>query len=167
MGPYTVYNSSFVDVANMDDYSMRPNGTYPGRTYRIYEGPPPLWPFGWGLSYSSWDFSWHDGGRPVTVRASSLAPFSSYPFVTHVVIANRGPYGGARVVMAFLSTSHGGVADPPVRTLIGLAKVFVPAGSNATVSFSSNEGADLGFCGWCSVDPSGVSRHVLPGVYTL
>lgn len=38
---------------------MRPNATTgsPGRTYRFYTGEP-LWPFGFGLSFTQFELTW-------------------------------------------------------------------------------------------------------------
>ena len=47
----------------MTDFRMRPYPTKAdtGRTYRFYSGQP-LWPFGFGLSYSSFSLTWADEG---------------------------------------------------------------------------------------------------------
>ena len=55
--PYTVYPQTFADMASFSDMGMRPNKTTgnPGRSYRFLDTSQvePLWPFGWGGSYSS------------------------------------------------------------------------------------------------------------------
>ena len=49
----------------MFDMGMRPNSSSgnPGRTHRFYTGDA-LYPFGWGLSYSSFSYGWAAGGAP-------------------------------------------------------------------------------------------------------
>lgn len=51
----------------MLDMHFRPNSTSgnPGRGHRFYTGEP-VYPFGWGLSYSTFDYQWAQGGEPGT-----------------------------------------------------------------------------------------------------
>jgi len=52
--PVTYYASDFVTQSDFLDMSMTDS---PGRTYRYYTGKP-LWPFGWGLSYTTFSLNW-------------------------------------------------------------------------------------------------------------
>ncbi|PRW34064.1 putative beta-D-xylosidase 7 [Chlorella sorokiniana] len=51
--PTTWYTESYTAL-NMADMRMRSSTNYPGRTYRYWRGAAPLFPFGYGLSYSTW-----------------------------------------------------------------------------------------------------------------
>lgn len=50
--PYTIYPSSLVNEVSLFDMSMHSSTSNPGRTYKYYTGTP-LFPFGWGLSYTT------------------------------------------------------------------------------------------------------------------
>ncbi len=50
----TLYPSAYVDQINMGDMNMRDG---PGRTYRFYTGDAAVYPFGFGLSYTSFEYS--------------------------------------------------------------------------------------------------------------
>ena len=66
----------------MTNYSMEA-----GRTYRYYEGDP-LYPFGYGLSYASFDYV--AATAPVSVEAGQ--PLTGYFWVT-----NKGPFDADEV----------------------------------------------------------------------
>ena len=51
-----------------NDYSVYPTAGSLGRTYRFFTGKPPLYPFGYGLSFS--EFQCKGGG----VTSNSLSP---------------------------------------------------------------------------------------------
>ena len=51
--PVTVYPESFVETRNITEMGLR---THDGLTYMHYTGTP-LWPFGYGLSYTNWSLS--------------------------------------------------------------------------------------------------------------
>jgi beta-glucosidase len=101
--------------------------------YRYYDAhsETPLFPFGYGLSYTSFRFSGlritRQPGRPVTVSAT---------------ITNTGRVAGADVAQLYLS-DPAAAAEPP-RQLKGFQKVSLRPGQSATVRFSLN-GQDLSY----------------------
>jgi beta-glucosidase len=101
--------------------------------YRYYDAhsETPLFPFGYGLSYTSFRFSGlritRQPGRPVTVSAT---------------ITNTGRVAGADVAQLYLSDPA--AATEPPRQLKGFQKVSLRPGQSATVRFSLN-GHDLSY----------------------
>lgn len=109
--PTTWYKNSYVslDMANMK-MSAGP-GTYPGRTHRYWKGAAPLFPFGHGLSYTTW-----------ALTAPSLAAAWPPGATATVTLTNTGTVASAHTVLLFMSYS--GTADPatpplPTLTLAG------------------------------------------------
>ena len=101
--------------------------------YRHYDAhhETPLFPFGYGLSYTSFRFSGlritRQAGRQVTVSAT---------------ITNTGRVAGSDVAQLYLSDPA--AATEPPRQLKGFEKVTLRPGQSATVRFSLN-GHDLSY----------------------
>lgn len=90
----------------------------------------PLWPFGFGLSYTSFTLSdIYLNGKLTTDPASHIT--------IHVTINNMGQYHGHEVVQVYVSPStcirERGLASFP-KTLAGFTKVWVPAGESQSAS---------------------------------
>ncbi len=86
----------------------------------------PLFAFGYGLSYTTFDY--HD----LTISAGELAPTG---FVdVGIGITNTGARAGDEVVQLYL---HDAVASMtrPIRQLVGFARVKIKAGETRTVTF--------------------------------
>jgi hypothetical protein len=93
--------------------------------YRSFEERKiePLWPFGFGLSYTSFTLS--------NIRLSgTLTTFPGSHVTIHVTVNNTGQYDGHEVVQAYVSPSacirERGLVSYP-KTLAGFTKVWVPA----------------------------------------
>ena len=93
--------------------------------YRWFQaqGIEPLFPFGYGLSYTTFDVS------GVSVDAGSQ-PGSS-PVTVRATVTNTGDRVGAEVVQVYLGLPEG-IGQPPKR-LVGFRKVMVEPGANAQV----------------------------------
>ena len=104
--PVTFYTG--VDqLPPFDDYAMK------GRTYRYFEGTP-LYPFGYGLSYTT--FSYGGLSVPAAVNAGS-------PLVAEVTVTNTGKKAGDEVAQLYLDVPEGSG-----RAAEGAARL--PAGSS-------------------------------------
>lgn len=127
--------SSFRTLSNFTSMSMT---EFPGRTYKNYpsnpSAPAPLWPFGSGLSYSS--FSLH-----CNVSSDSAVPQRPVPVVC--VVRNAGAVAGAEVVMLFHEPPNPGVGgDNPdsvpavsMRQLLDFERVHLATGEQTNVRF--------------------------------
>jgi beta-glucosidase len=134
--PLTFYKS--VDqLPAFDDYSMSK------RTYRYFTGEP-LYPFGYGLSYTTFSYS--------NARVSHAGAANTAEETVSVDVANSGAVGGDEVVQLYLT--HPGVPGAPVRALKGFQRIHLDKGEKKTVSFTLHA-RDLGI-----VDEAGKHRIV-------
>ena len=116
--PVTFYKS--VDqLPAFEDYSMAK------RTYRYFDGEP-LYPFGFGLSYTSFVYS-----NPQVDKANITADGAA---TISVDVTNRGTMAGDEVVQLYFT--HAGVAGAPLRSLAGFQRVHLERGQKKTVSFT-------------------------------
>jgi beta-glucosidase len=94
---------------------------------RYWEGPPtPLYPFGYGLSYTSFSFSNLKVGAPqVKVGA---------PVTVSVDVANTGALAGDEVVQLYVHQKAGSDSRP-MRELKGFRRVALKPGETQTVTF--------------------------------
>ncbi|HKD71899.1 MAG TPA: glycoside hydrolase family 3 C-terminal domain-containing protein [Candidatus Acidoferrum sp.] len=140
--PITFYKS-IAQLPPFTDYSMR------NRTYRYFTEDP-LFPFGFGLSYSSFsysDFAVTDleptgtgATSPAAEKPNSGAKQSSRSEISgtapvHVSarLANTSSIPGDEVVELYIS--HPGAEGAPRCALVGFERVHLPAGGFQVVSF--------------------------------
>jgi beta-glucosidase len=95
----------------------------------------PLYPFGYGLSYTSFSYS-----DPVLSKANITG---TEGLTATVTVTNTGNYDGEEVVQLYL---HDKVASitPPVKELKGFQKIFLKKGESKQVVFNINH-SDLMF----------------------
>jgi beta-glucosidase len=95
------------------------------RTYR-YMSQEPLYPFGFGLSYTSFAYS------NAKTSAGTIAPGESVE--VSCTVTNTGEREGDEVVQLYLSDLEASV-DVPRSRLVGFARIALTAGQSRTVSF--------------------------------
>lgn len=95
----------------------------------------PLYPFGFGLSYTTFDYS------DVKLSANTLTKGKS--ITASVTLSNTGKYDGKEVVQLYIRDLVGSITRP-VKELKGFQKVSLKAGESKTISFNISEN-DLKF----------------------
>jgi beta-glucosidase len=110
----------------------------------------PQWPFGYGLSYTSF--------TTTNLRLDSQTLKRSGKLTVSVDVKNTGTVAGAEVVQLYVNDNFGSVSRP-VRQLKGFRKVMMQPGEQKTVTFTL-EATDLSFIG---IDNT---RIVEPGAFT-
>jgi beta-glucosidase len=125
------------------DYSMK------GRTYRYFTGKP-LYPFGYGLSYTRFTYA--------APKLSATTLKAGAKLGIDAVVTNAGGVAGDEVVQLYLGFPQ--VPGAPIRALRGFTRVHLAPGEHRSVHF------DLDPRDLSSVTAAG-ARAVAPGGYTL
>jgi beta-glucosidase len=140
--PLTFYASTD-QLPPFEDYSMA------NRTYRYFTGKP-LYGFGYGLSYSQFQYS--------NPRVSSQSVKAGDPVTVEVDVKNTSSRAGDEVVQLYLTQPKAGLT--PLRTLGGFTRVHVEAGATVHVRVELDP-RTLG-----QVNEKG-ERVVVPGTYSV
>lgn len=116
--PLTFYKG--VDqLPHFENYSME------GRTYRYFKGEP-LFPFGYGLSYTKFSYS------GLALQNEELN--AGDPVNASVTVTNAGGKAGDEVVEVYLKFPN--VPGAPIRALRGFQRVHLEAGASQKVDFT-------------------------------
>jgi beta-glucosidase len=103
-----------------DDYSMKE------RTYRYMTGEP-LYPFGFGLSYSRFEYS------ELQLDKTNLKPGDSLGI--GLIVRNSGDRDSAEVAQFYVSDLHAsGIV--PIHHLVGFERVMLKAGESRALKFT-------------------------------
>ncbi|GER52137.1 beta xylosidase [Striga asiatica] len=148
--PMTWYPQDYLAKVPMTDMGLRANPSrgYPGRTYRFYKGPV-VFPFGYGLSYTSFKHTIAEGPTRLSIRLTNSKAFQNTTLSNkairvsrtncetstlevHIDVENIGEMDGAHAVMVFASTPSIGKYGPE-KKLVGFEKVHVVSGSKQRV----------------------------------
>ncbi|MDX8568383.1 beta-glucosidase BglX [Elizabethkingia sp. HX XZB] len=97
------------------------------RSNYIDECNTPLFPFGYGLSYTSFGYS------DVQLNKTQLS--GNDQLTASITLTNNGKYDGNEVVQLYIRDMVGSVTRP-VKELKGFQKVFLKAGESKKVSFA-------------------------------
>ena len=134
--PVTFYKNDS-DLPDFNDYSME------NRTYRYFKGAP-QWGFGYGLSYTTFQYDQLEIPESVNVHS---------PAEVRVRVTNTGKRDGEEVVQLYVSRSVDGQRTP-LRAMKGFNRIMVRAGESKTITFTLTP-EDLGI-----IDQEGYQRFV-------
>ena len=122
--PFTWYENTS-DLPALDNYSIRPSSTSMGRTYMYYRGPQSF-PFGYGLSYTSFKTS------HLSVDRSEIG--ANDTFHVSVDVTNTGSVAGKDLVQLYISTPGAPASmQLPIKRLEGFQQVGLDPGQTKTV----------------------------------
>jgi beta-glucosidase len=111
--PVTFYKDT-TQLAGFEDYSMK------GRTYRYMSDP--LFPFGFGLSYTTFSIG--------TVQLSKTEISNKESITLSIPVTNTGKRSGTEIVQVYVRKT--GDSDGPLKTLRGFKRMAVAAEKTAT-----------------------------------
>jgi len=140
--PLTFYKS-VADLPPFEDYSMQ------GRTYRYFEGQP-LYPFGYGMSYSKFAYS--------NLKLSSTSLKAGTTLQVDVDVRNTSRIAGGEVAQVYLVFPK--VPGAPLRALRGFQRADIAPGATQHLRFT------LDPRGLSSVNEAG-DRLVAAGAYRI
>jgi len=115
--PVTFYQDVH-QLPHFEEYSMK------GRTYRYFTGEP-LWPFGYGLSYTTFKYS------GLSLPAAAVA--AGDPLDVTATVTNTGKLAGDEVVQVYLKFPE--VPGAPIRALRGFQRIHLAPGASQKVAF--------------------------------
>jgi beta-glucosidase len=104
-------------------------GVFVGYRYYDKNHIEPLFPFGYGLSYTTFEY------RNLKVEKSG-----DQTCVVNVDVRNTGPVAGEEVVQLYVAPKNASV-DRPIKELKGFAKLMLQPGETKTVSIPLNQRA--------------------------
>jgi len=143
--PYTIFPANYVNQISLFDMNMN---DAPGRTYRYYTETP-LWPFGFGLSYTQFQLTWESGAE------HAVDTSTDFQIYFRVTIKNIGKLLGDEVALAYVNSSS---SDFPLKQLFGFQRVTLAPGQETEVFFGPTRST------FATVTKSG-QRVVKPGLY--
>ena len=117
-------------ICLMDNIPVGANQTSLGNTsYHLDAGDTPLFPFGYGLSYTTFEYS--------DVKVSKNELSAKQTLTVTCDITNSGKYDASEIAQFYIRDLVGSLARP-VRELKGFKKIKLRAGETKTVNFTLN-----------------------------
>lgn len=95
-----------------------------GRTYRYFEGKP-LYPFGYGLSFTEFEYS------DISLSSNNIKPGDSAK--VFIKIRNSGNFSGEEVVQLYIKASQDNITQ---KSLKGFTRVQLNPGESKEISFN-------------------------------
>jgi len=114
------------DIIPNSEKQPSKSGQVSGRTYMYFEGEP-LYPFGYGLSYTSFQYS--------DLHISQAALAAGESVVISATITNTGLYAGAEVMQLYVQAPKSPV-QRPIKQLVGFQRVELKSGESRRVEFT-------------------------------
>lgn len=140
-------------VSTLDQIPVEAGQTSLGNTsFYLDSGRDPLFPFGYGLSYTKFEYS------DLSLSANTI-PADGGQLTVSVTLKNLGKIDGTEVVQLYIRDLVGSIARP-VKELKGFKRVDLKAGESKVVEFTL-KASDLAFYG------RNLAKAVEPGDFDI
>jgi beta-glucosidase len=116
--PVTFYANDS-DLPDIEDYNMN------NRTYKYFKGKP-LYPFGYGLSYTTFSYQWDVQPKKEYKRSGTID--------CSLKIANTGKFGGDEVAQIYVK--YPGGKGFPLKELRHFERKYIPEGQTEQIKVS-------------------------------
>lgn len=146
------HNPSYLTYGGEKDVAVYNEGVFVGYRYYDKKQMDVLFPFGYGLSYTSFEY------KNLTVSSESIKDIDT--LIVTVDVTNTGKVAGKDVVQLYVGDAESTVFRP-VRELKGMVKVMLKPGETRTVSFTLDKRS---FAYWNTVIHD---WHVESGVFHI
>lgn len=123
------HNPAYLNFANHSDYAQYREGLFVGYRYYTTKKFPVRFPFGYGLSYTTYSYS--------DLQISSTSSDAPYNIEVSVTVKNCGKVFGKEIVQLYVHQCHPRVLRPN-RELKGFSKVALYPGKSQRITFSLN-----------------------------
>jgi len=149
--PVTFHLENFINQVLESNMGMRPNTSSlspnPGRTYRFFTGTP-VYPFGYGLSFTTFTYNWLNSVEfSAVIESSKIPPISSRHSmrdelrsgvlsIVSVNVTNTGKVSGDDVVIYYVIPPDAGQDGNPIQYVAGFQRIHLYPGQSQIVSFS-------------------------------
>lgn len=130
-------NPSYLSFPGEKDDVRYREGIFVGYRYYDFKDIEPLFPFGHGLSYTTFEYS--------DLKLSSNACSADDELTVSVVVKNTGKTDGKEVVQLYVSDKESSVIRP-IRELKGFEKISLKAGESKKVMFKLDRRAFAFYC---------------------
>ena len=118
--------------SNISTGHDHPEGQFNKYVLRYIDTPnSPLYPFGYGLSYTEFEYS------NLTISSSTLK--RGEKIAVSIDVTNVGNYDGFETVQLYIRDIKSRLVARPLKELKGFEKVFIKSGEKKTVMFEINE----------------------------
>lgn len=117
--PFTYEDVPSSEIYGKTTDALYQEGIYVGYRYYDKSGTAVRWPFGYGLSYTKFEYS------NLAVNGNIIS----------VAVKNTGSFAGAEVVQLYIEAPQGDL-HRPLRELKGFRKVFLQPGETQTITFT-------------------------------
>jgi hypothetical protein len=135
----------------------------PGRTYRYFRGEP-LYPFGWGLSYTTFVMTWQGQSHSAVDLGNNADSTLPQTYSYSINVTNTGSRVGDEVVFAFFSTTAIPSDQPAsalIKQLFNFERLTLEPGQTGVVTFTVTPTTDF-----LTYDVNG-NQVSYPGLYEV